>query len=258
MSVIAAAVLAASLQTGSWKLVWKDDFEVPGAPNPANWTYEKGYVRNKEKQFYTVDRRENARVEGGKLIIEARKDGFEGHEVTSASLTTQGKRDIQYGRIIVRAKIPTGKGTWPAIWTLGTDISTIGWPKCGEIDMMENVGHHPDEMVFTVHRHKTPAEEGDTHRSDGKMVVRPKAWEGFHDYELRWSPDRLMQYMDGELVHEYRKDPNAAPEQFPFNKPHYLILNLAIGGEWGGQQGIDDAIYPSRFEIDSVRVYTRR
>ncbi len=260
MSVAAAALLTlAAASVPKWQLAWSDEFDVPGAPDPKTWGYEKGYIRNHETQFYTEDRRENARVEGGRLILEARKDGFEGHPVTSASLTTLGKRDIRYGRVVVRAKIPTGRGTWPAIWTLGTDIGTVNWPNCGEIDIMENVGHTPDEMVFTTHRGLTPEEKAatptDYQKSDGASTTVKDPWKGFHDYELRWYPDRLEQFMDGKPVHTYRKVPGAGPQQYPFDKPYYLILNLAIGGEWGGQKGIDDAIYPARFEIDWVKAY---
>ncbi|MER3496614.1 MAG: glycoside hydrolase [Armatimonadota bacterium] len=247
--------MMASAIAPQWRLVWKDEFTPPGAPSPKNWTYETGYIRNNEAQFYTENRRENARVEGGRLIIEARKDNFKGNEVTSASITTQGKHSMLYGRVVVRAKIPTGRGTWPAIWMLGTNITSVGWPRCGEIDIMENVGHNPEDMVFTIHRAKTESETGDVHKFEGKSIQVKEPWKQFHDYELQWFPDRLDQLMDGKLVHTYRRDPQAGPEQWPFDKPQYLILNLAIGGSLGGQKGIDDAIFPARLEIDYVRVY---
>jgi beta-glucanase (GH16 family) len=139
-------------EKNKWKLVWEDNFETKGLPNPEIWSYEEGYVRNNEAQFYTKERQENARVENGNLIIEARKDNWNGHEITSASIHTYGKKSILYGRVEVRAKLPTGRGTWPAIWMLGNSIRNgTRWPDCGEIDIMENVGYDPDVVHANIH-----------------------------------------------------------------------------------------------------------
>ena len=236
---------------GSWKLVWSDEFNRPGAPDPAKWGYEKGFVRNQEVQFYTEGRAENARVENGKLVIEARKDGFGGHPVSSASLTTQGKASWTYGKIEVRAKIPKGKGTWPAIWTLGTGGR---WPDDGEIDILENVGYEPNTAHFTVHSTKL---DGTGHEGWCEGTEVPNLSAAFHTYTLEWTPEGMDWKLDGGLVHRYSKaDPHGV--KWTFDKPQYLILNLAIGGAWGGQQGIDESIYPSRFEIDYVRVYAKK
>jgi beta-glucanase (GH16 family) len=206
-----------------WQLKWSDEFDKDGLPDPAKWGYEEGLVRNNEAQFYTT-RSENARVEGGVLVIEGRKEEFanpgfkEGSDnwkeqkpfasYTSASLTTQGKASWQYGRIEVRAKIPQGKGIWPAIWTLGDNITQIGWPHCGEIDIMEFVGKEPEKIHATTHF----ALDG-KHSSKGNSIKVNK----------------------------------------PFDKPHFLLINLALGGAWGGE--IDDAVLPQKYLIDYVRVY---
>ncbi len=243
--------MAAMAMQGSWRLVWSDEFNKPGRPDPAKWGYEKGFVRNQEVQCYTEDRRENARVEGGRLVIEAHKDGFEGHPVSSASLTTRGKASWTYGKIEVRAKIPTGKGTWPAIWTLGTGGR---WPDDGEIDIMENVGFDPDRAHFNVHSTKL---DGTGHEGYGGSVTLPRLSAGFHTYAVEWTPERIEWFLDGKAVHVYSKG-NPHNVKWVFNKPQYLLLNLAIGGAWGGQQGVDESIYPARYEIDYVRVYQRK
>jgi len=166
-------ILAVPASAPEWKLVWSDEFDKPGLPDPAKWGYESGFIRNNEQQFYTRERKENARVEGRMLIIEARKERFrtpdlslaandqrrgarsrEFAEYTSASLTTRGKVSWSYGRIEVRAKLPSGRGTWPAIWTLGTNSRQVGWPACGEIDIMEFVGFEPGFIHANIHTRK--------------------------------------------------------------------------------------------------------
>ncbi len=255
MSIAALAILAAVTGTSmqsKGKLLWSDEFLKDGRPDATIWGYEKGYIRNAEKQFYTENRSENARIENGRLIIEARKDGFDGKEVTSASLTTEGKKPILYGRIEVRAKVPTGRGTWPAIWTLGTNIHQVGWPMCGELDLMEFVGYDPDKLHFNIH---TKAYNHAIGTNKGASVDVPKAWREFHTYSIDWTPERIDWELDGKRVFSYKKPENATIEQWPYDAPQYLILNLAIGGGWGGQKGIDDAIFPSRMEVEYVRVY---
>ena len=245
--------LAAMAMQGSMRLVWRDEFNRNGLPDPKRWTYEKGYVRNQEEQFYTEGRRENARVESGRLIIEARRDGFEGHPVSSASLITKGKASWTYGRIEVRAKLPKGRGTWPAIWTLGDDIDTVGWPGCGEIDIMENVGFDPDMAHFTIH---STGLDGNGHEASSGRVEVPSLSDAFHVYTLDWTPERIEWRLDGRIVHVYAK---AEPKgvKWVYDKPQYLMLNLAMGGAWGGQKGVDPAVYPAKFEVDYVRVYQR-
>jgi beta-glucanase (GH16 family) len=245
-----------------WKLVWSDEFDTDGAPDPKKWTYEEGFVRNGEKQFYTVDRRENARVEKGNLVIEGRKEhytspkpgpGGKPHtaEYTSASLTTAKSASFTYGRIEARAKIPHGRGTWPALWMLGINIGQVGWPKCGEIDILENVGFDPDGIHTTVH---TEAYNHPKKTQKGKRTERPKPYDAFHVYAIEWTKEKIDFYFDEEKVFTFENE-GKGEATWPFDKPQYLILNFAIGGAWGGQKGIDETIFPQQFLIDYVRVY---
>lgn len=236
---------------GEWKLVWSDEFDKDGLPDPSKWGYEEGFLRNIEAQYYTVARKENARVEDGHLVIEARKEPFGGGEYTSASVTTRGKASWRYGRIEVRAKLPTGVGTWPAIWMLGTNIREVGWPKCGEIDIMENVGFNPDQIHANIHTEAFNHVKG---TGKGSSITIEKPYEDFHVYKVEWYPDRMDFFVDDQKYFTYENSGNGNAE-WPFDKEHYLILNLAIGGAWGGQQGIDDSIFPQQYLIDYVRVY---
>ena len=247
----AVALLAQS----GYKLIFSDEFNYRDVPDPKKWGYEVGFVRNGEKQYYTKGRLQNARVSGGNLTLEARKDGFEAHEISSASITTQDKFSFTYGKVEVRAKIPTGRGTWPAIWMLGSNISQVGWPKCGEIDIMENVGYDPEMVHFNPH---CETFNHTKNNAKGKGIPAGKIWEDFHTFGIEWTSDRIEWLYDGKKVHEFAKQPAADVNQWPFDKPQYLILNLAIGGAWGGQKGIDDSIFPSRFVIDYVRVWQKQ
>ncbi len=242
-------------QRAGWELVWADEFDYEGLPDPAKWTYETGFVRNQEKQYYTQARRENARVEGGVLIIEGRKERLQKDgktaDYTSASITTEGKASWTHGRIEVRAKLPQGKGVWPAIWTLGTNIRKIGWPRCGEIDIMEFVGHTPDKVHGTIH---WAAPDG-KHASKGSSLKVDKPWEEFHIYAIEWTADHIDFFYDETNYLTYKTPAADANGANPFRQPHYLLLNLALGGAWGGK--IDDSILPQKYEIDYVRVYQR-
>ena len=270
---IALAVMAmptvSSAQAEDWKLIWADEFDKPGLPDPAKWTYEEGYLRNNESQYYTRARRENARVEDGMLILEAAREHFKipidsngkgirnkGHEYadyTSASLTTLGKASWTYGRIEVRAKLPTGRGTWPAIWTLGTNIRDVGWPTCGEIDIMENVGFDPELIHGNIH---TKSYNHVLHTNKGSKIQIAKPYQDFHVYAIEWQPKRIDFFVDQAKYFTFEND-GKGTETWPYDKPQYLILNIAIGGAWGGQKGIDDSIFPQRMYVDYVRAYQR-
>lgn len=234
-----------------WKLVWADEFDGEGLPDPQKWDYEEGMLRNNEAQYYTRARLENARLEGGNLVIEARREDYQGAQYTSASLITRRKAEWTYGRIEVRAQLPTGRGTWPAIWMLGVNIDQVGWPTCGEIDIMENVGFDPDRIHANIH---TQAYNHvlKTNKGNSLLVERPYA--SFHIYAVEWFPDHLDFYVDDQKYFTFWNE-NTGVAAWPFDQPFYLILNLAIGGAWGGMQGIDDTIFPQRYLIDYVRVY---
>jgi beta-glucanase (GH16 family) len=235
-----------------WKLVWSDDFESGEAPNPSKWSYEVGRVRNDEKQFYTRDRRENARVEGGRLILEARREKHQGAEFTSASLITRGHAQWQYGRIEVKAKLPSARGTWPAIWMLPSDFGQVPWPKCGEIDIMEHVGYDPGIIHGTLHSEVFNHLKG-TQRSSTQRLATFSS--NFHCYAIEWSKDRIVSQIDGKTYATFIRKPTDGPAEWPFDKPFYLILNLAVGGSWGGQKGIDESAFPQRLEIEEVKVF---
>jgi beta-glucanase (GH16 family) len=270
--VLLSAALSAN--AADWKLVWNDEFDKPGLPDGAKWDYETGFIRNHEKQFYTRARQDNARVENGMLVIEAKREkklapgsgppaklGRDGGasgvpadaEYTSASLTTRGKAAWTYGRIEVRAKLPSGRGTWPAIWTLGTNIDSAGWPACGEIDIMEFVGFEPGVVHANIHtkkyNHVMKTGKGD------KLTI-PDASQAFHIYSVEWDSQTIEFFADDRKYFTYRNE-GTGPDAWPYDNDQFLILNLAIGGDWGGQKGIDDAIFPLRYEIDYVRVYQK-
>jgi len=244
---------AGRLAAADWKLVWSDEFNYTGLPDTNKWGYETGYVRNHESQYYTRARRENARVENGHLVIECRKESFTppNHapvDYTAASLMTLHRESWQYGRIDVRAQIPQGRGVWPAVWMLGTNITQVGWPRCGEIDIMEFVGKEPDGIHGTVHY----AIAGQ-HQSDGGTLKTSRPFDAYHVYAVEWTPERIDFYYDTTKYHSVPIAKADQGEGNPFRAPQYLILNFALGGDWGGP--VDDAILPQQFLIDYVRVY---
>jgi beta-glucanase (GH16 family) len=266
---IACVVLLCSsfAMAADWKLVWSDEFNYTGQPDPAKWGYEEGYVRNNEAQYYTVNRLENARVENGCLVIEGRKDNMANPEFdakgkgptsrptlpyTAASIHTRGKAAWLFGRVEVRAKIPSGLGVWPAAWMLGTNITKIGWPRCGEIDIMEFVGKDAGRIHGTLHW-GTSYKKGE-HKASGKAFPTTRPFDDFHIYAVEWYPDRIDFFFDDTKYHTVKaEDVVKASGDNPFLKEQYLILNLALGGDWGGK--IDDANLPQRYLIDYVRVY---
>lgn len=236
---------------GQWRLVWGDEFDLPGLPDPARWDYEVGYIRNNERQYYTMRRQENARIEDGMLILEARKEPFKDFDYTSASLITRGSGEWTYGRIEVRAKLPTGKGMWPAIWMLGTNIDSAGWPACGEIDIMENVGFEPNLIHGNIH---TQAYNHVKKTNKGASLTVAKPYETFHVYAVEWFTDHIDLFIDEQKYFTFKNE-GTGTDVWPYDRPFYLILNIAVGGSWGGMQGIDDTIFPQQMTIDYVRVY---
>ncbi len=234
------------------QLVWFDEFTADGSPNAAKWGYDLGGDGwgNDELQYYT-DRTENVMVENGKLIITACKESYGGMEYTSARLVTKNKGDWLYGRIEVNAKLPEGTGTWPAIWMLPTDWEYGGWPASGEIDIMEHVGFDMGNVHGTIH---TEAYNHSLGTQKGDNIIIPDVHTAFHTYAIEWTEDTIHFFADNERYFTFVNN-HSDYTTWPFDKRFHLLLNIAIGGSWGGQQGVDDEIFPQTLEIDYVRVY---
>jgi len=240
-----------------WKLVWADEFNEDGLPDPAKWDFDTSRNQlgwyNNEKQYYTRNRPENARVAGGKLIIAALKEklataaDYGGQSYTSARMLTRGKRDWTYGFFEIRAKLPCGLGTWPAIWMLG---QSGDWPMLGEIDIMEHVGKKKGEVLGTVH---TAAFNHTIGTQKGAATMVPDACDAFHNYQLKWDVDQIVIGVDNKYFFQFVNPKDGDLRKWPFSAPQYLLLNLAIGGDLGGP--VDDAIFPVQMEVDYVRVY---
>lgn len=240
-----------------WKLVWDEEFDYTGLPDPVKWSYDtdgnaSGWGNN-EAQCYTMGRKENAWVSDGVLRITALKEESEGKSYTSARLRTKGKGDWLYGRFEIRAKLPTGKGTWPAIWMLPTDWAYGGWPASGEIDIMENVGYDPETIVGSAHTEKYNHAIGTQKNAE---IACPDCYKAFHVYALEWERDEYRLYLDDQLYFTFKNE-GTGFDVWPYDKPFHLLLNLAIGGNWGGQKGVDDSLFPHVFEVDYVRVYQK-
>lgn len=241
----------------SMKLVWSDEFDYEGAPNPELWDLDEGNGcptlcgwGNNELQYYT-NNENNVRVKDGKLIIEAHKEDYEESAYTSAKLKSKNDGSWQYAYIEVKAKLPTGRGTWPAIWMLPQKNTYGGWPKSGEIDIMEHVGYDPGVVHGTVH---TEAFNHAIGTQVGKQTMVPDFDTDFHVYAMNWTENQIEFFVDGVKYQEFKNNGDG-PAAWPFDHPFYLILNVAVGGNWGGAEGVDDAIWPQRMEVDYVRVY---
>ena len=237
-----------------YKLVWADEFDTDGLPDPAKWEHDtsrnlQGW-HNHELQYYSAPRTANAVVKGGRLIITARKERMSsavdwgGQAYSSARLQTRGKAEWTYGFFEVRAKLPCGKGTWPAIWMLGSNGS---WPANGELDIMEQLGSDPTRVFSTVH---TTAGHGG--QSVSGMLRIADACQNFHRYQMLWTATEVTFAVDG-FAHLRYPRLDAGPRVWPFDAPQFLLLNLAIGGDLGGE--VDDRIFPVSMEVDYVRVY---
>ena len=238
-----------------YKLIWSDEFDYQGKPDSSKWTHDIGGHGwgNKESQFYVDDERA-CYVQDGKLVIKAFKEKKENCDYISAKIKTYGKFSMQYGRVEVKAKLPKGSGTWPAIWFLGNSIKEGSpWPLCGEIDLMEYVGKDPNKLVFSLHT-KAYNHRLNNHRT--KVVEIEGISDRFVEYAMNWEKDYIEFFVDGESVVRFNRGERSLDHDvtgWPFDQPFYLILNLAIGGTWGGK--IDDSIFPVAFEIEYVRVY---
>ncbi|MGB7538928.1 MAG: family 16 glycosylhydrolase [Anaerolineales bacterium] len=234
-----------------WNLIWQDEF-AGGAIDPANWTFDigGGGWGNSEREYYT-DRPENARVEGGMLIIEARAEKFSHRDYTSARLKTQGLRAFTYGRIEARMQLPFGKGIWPAFWMLGTDIDQESWPGCGEIDIMEHIGREPARIYATAH--------GPGYSAGGGVGTHFDLPEGtlsnaFHVYAIEWEPEEIRWYVDNDQY--FSINPGQVSGEWVFQHPFFIIINLAVGGTWPGYPD-ETTIFPQFLRVDYVRAYQR-
>ena len=238
-----------------WNLVWQDEFDYNGLPDSAKWSYDVGGHGwgNNELQFYTAGRLQNARVADGLLTIEAHREEMEGKPYSSARLVTRGKGDWQYGRLEVRAKLPKGRGTWPAIWMLAS-TSPFKWPDDGEIDIMEHVGYNPGYIHASVHTKKYNHIIG-TQITD--TIVVDDFSEQFHNYQLEWNRDSVFVGIDDHVFYRCGND-GTGYEAWPFDNKMHLLLNIAVGGNWGGQKGVDENIWPQRMEVDHVRVWQKK
>jgi len=244
-------------QNNEYELVWKDDFDYTGLPDSLKWTYDtegndSGWG-NYEAQFYTENRIENARVENGTLKITALKEDFQDKKYTSARLIT--KSDWKYGRFETRAKLPAGRGTWAAIWMMpgGWSFDDGNWPDVGEFDIMEHVGHKPGVIHASAHSRDYQWQKG-TQKTD--TIHIKNATEEFHVYTWEWDKNSVKAYVDEQVYFEYQNE-GLGETKWPYEKPFYLILNVAVGGAWGGLQGIDEEAFPQTMEVDYVRVYQK-
>lgn len=229
------------------KLVWEENFNGKTL-DEKNWNFELGDgcpncgFGNHERQLYTKD---NHKLVDGKLVITAKK---EGDKYSSTRITTKGKKEFQYGRIEARAKLPVGHGIWPAFWMLGKNIDQVGWPKSGEIDILEYVGREPHMVFNTLHTQDSHGNSVNSKKTEFKDIE-----EGFHVYAAEWDKDKIAFFVDDKLVYTFAPE-KKTEDVWPFSQPFYIILNMAIGGDFGGPE-VDDSILPQEFIIDYVKVY---
>lgn len=236
----------------NYELVWSDEFDGTDI-NKDNWSFviwDEGKVNNEWQRY--IENRDNFKVENGILHITATKTGDnEKGGYTATRLNSKSKKEFKYGRIEFRAKMPTGIGTWPALWMLGSNIEEVRWPMCGEIDIMEYVGFQPDTTHTNVH---TKFQYGVTNYH--KAIPLATTEEEFHNYGVIWTKDSIKFYLDDvdNIKNVYAPQIKTA-ENWPFDQPFFIIMNFAVGGTWGGAQGVNESIWPQTMEVDYVRVY---
>lgn len=243
--------------SNEYQLVWSDEFDYSGLPDSTIWDYdtegnEHGWGNN-ESQYYTTKRMENANVENGVLHVIAQKEDFKDKNYTSARLIS--KTAWQYGKFEARLKLPAGRGTWAAFWMMpgGWTFNDGNWPDVGEFDIMEHVGHDPGVIHASAHSRDYQWQKG-TQQTDTVHVK--DAATAFHTYTWEWTPDVVKAYVDNELYFEYKNE-GLGETKWPYEKPFYLILNVAVGGAWGAMQGIDEDVFPQIMEVDYVRIYQK-
>ena len=235
-------------QVGTRKLVWEEHFDEKSL-NEKTWNIELGDGcpncgwGNNERQLYTAD---NHKIEKSCLVITAKKEAD--NKYTSTRITTKGKKEFQYGRFEARAKLPVGQGIWPAFWMLGSNIDQVGWPMCGEIDILEYVGKEPNMVFTSLHTQDSHGNTINTKKTKIESIE-----EGFHLYAIEWTPDKIDFFVDAKLVYTFQPELKTQAV-WPYNQPFYFIINMAIGGNFGGPE-VDDAIFPQKFYIDYIKVY---
>jgi len=242
---------------GEWSLIWSDEFNQPdgSSPDASKWGYDRGGSGwgNEELEYYT-DRTNNARIEDGKLVIEARQENFQGKKYTSARMLTKDKCAWAYGRIEARIQIPRGPGIWPAFWMLGANIDSVPWPTCGEIDIMENIGREPGTVHGTVHG---PGYCGAGGIGGPAALPGGAAFaDGFHVFGVEWETNRIRWYLDGKPYFALTPSKLPAGRRWVYTQPQFLLLNLAVGGRWPGNPDVTTT-FPQRLTVDYVRVYKK-
>ncbi|HEY7615682.1 MAG TPA: glycoside hydrolase family 16 protein [Terriglobales bacterium] len=258
----ALSPLLAQSKDAGWNLVWSDEFNGPSGSgvDPAKWVLEVGGHGwgNHELQYYT-NRRANARVQGGKLVIKATRENYTGPDgkaskYTSARLKTLGKFSQRYGRFEARIKLPYGQGIWPAFWMMGDNIEKVDWPDCGEIDVMENIGKEPSTVHGTIHGpgYSGPGGIGASYNLPGKRRFA----EGFHIFAVEWEPERIRFYVDNDNYANRTPADLPAGEKWVFDRPFFMLLNVAVGGDWPGNPDTT-TVFPQKMLVDYVRVYQR-
>lgn len=253
--IISGIYSNAQSNSEEWTLIWSDEFNKKGLPDSNKWGYDVGGHGwgNNELQYYTAGNLRNARVEKGMLIIEAHREKWQNKEYTSARLVTRNKASWNKGLVEVRAKLPSGLGTWPAIWMLG-ETNPLKWPDDGEIDIMEHVGYDQGMIHGTIHTKKYNHIIGTQKES---KIFLSDCSDNFHTYQLEWDQDSIRIGVDGNYYFSYMNE-RSGYDAWPFSNKMYLLLNIAVGGNWGGAKGVSSEIWPRRMEIDFVRVYQKK
>ncbi len=260
--VLALAALALPARPAGWTLVWSDEFDGPdnSPPDPAKWNFETGGRGwgNNELETYTA-RTANARLLGGNLAITALRETYTGsdgvtREFTSARLNTKGRFSQKYGRFEARIKLPTGQGIWPAFWMLGDNIDTAGWPACGEIDIMENLGSEPSLVHGSLH---APKHSGSAALSGPYLLPdRKRLSDDYHIFAVEWEPEAIRFFADGKLYRTFTLS-DFPGKTWVFDQPFFLLLNVAVGGKWPGPPD-QTTVFPQTMLVDWVRVYARQ
>jgi len=242
IGLILTALLSCKEQKNN--LIWSDEFNYTGLPDSTKWGNEVGYIRNNEQQFYTLRRPENSVVQDGYLMLIGRKEPWENYNYTSASINTLGKFSFRYGKVEARMKLPVGQGMWPAFWMMGENKPQVNWPRCGEIDIMEHI-NSTLKLVGTAHWHN------EKHVSSGTSI--PCDVSEFHNYSVEWDQDSIRWLLDNKRYYAVCINDSVNSTQ-EFHKPFYLLLNLAIGGNWPKNPD-STTVFPDTVFVDYVRVF---